>query len=114
MNQLTVDYGGGISGRNRFALEVARATAAAVGAHRVGIRLSPYGVFHSTGAFPDVEAQYLALARELSALDLLYMHVLDHSATGAPPVPVQASPSRRSGACSSSPEASIASLQKPH
>lgn len=89
VNQLTGAYGGNITGRNRFALEVARATAAAVGAHRVGIRLSPYGVFNSTGAFPDVEAQYLALTQELSELGLLYVHLLDHSAMGAPPVPAE-------------------------
>jgi N-ethylmaleimide reductase len=89
VNRRTDAYGGGIDGRNRFALEVARATAAAIGAHRVGIRLSPYGVFNSTGAFPDVEAQYLALTRELSQLGLLYVHLLDHSAMGAPPVPAE-------------------------
>ncbi|WP_266181342.1 alkene reductase [Dyella humicola] len=91
VNQRTDAYGGSIDGRNRFALEVARATVAAIGADRVGIRLSPYGVFNGTGAFPDVEAQYLALTRELSNLGLLYLHVLDHSAMdnymGAPPVP---------------------------
>ncbi len=87
VNQRTDAYGGSIAGRNRFALEVARATAAAIGAHRVGVRLSPYGVFNSTGAFPDVDAQYLALTQELSQLGLLYVHLLDHSAMGAPPVP---------------------------
>lgn len=87
VNLRTDAYGGSIEGRNRFALEVARATAAAIGAHRVGIRLSPYGVFNSTGAFPDVEAQYLALTQELSELGLQYVHLLDHSAMGAPPVP---------------------------
>lgn len=52
VNQRADAYGGGIEGRNRFALEVARGTVAAIGADRVGIRLSPYGVFNSTGAFP--------------------------------------------------------------
>ena len=87
VNQRTDAYGGSIEGRNRFALEVSRATAAAIGAHRVGIRLSPYGVFNSTGAFPEVDAQYLALTQELSKLGLQYLHLLDHSALGAPPVP---------------------------
>lgn len=87
VNRRTDAYGGSIEGRNRFALEVAGATAAAIGAHRVGIRLSPCGVFNSTGAFPDLDAQYLALARELSKLGLQYLHLLDHSALGAPPVP---------------------------
>ena len=89
VNQRTDGYGGSIEGRNRFALEVAHATAAVIGAHRVGIRLSPYGVFNGTGAFPDVEAQYLALTQELSKLDLLYVHLLDHSAMGAPSVPAE-------------------------
>ena len=89
VNQRTDAYGDGIAGRNRFALEVARATAAAIGAHCVGIRLSPYGVFNSTGAFPDLETQYVALTEELSKFGLLYLHLLDHSAMGAPPVPAK-------------------------
>ncbi|AXV83965.1 alkene reductase [Ralstonia solanacearum] len=89
VNQRTDAYGGSAEGRNRFALEVARATAAAIGANRVGIRLSPYGVFNNTGPFPDVEPQYLALTQELSMLGLLYIHLLDHSAMGAPPVPTE-------------------------
>jgi N-ethylmaleimide reductase len=89
VNQRTDAYGGSIEGRNRFALDVARATVAAIGAHRVGIRLSPYGVFNSTGAYPDIDAQYLALTQELSKLGLLYLHLLDHSAMGAPPVPAE-------------------------
>jgi N-ethylmaleimide reductase len=44
-------------------------------------------VFNGTGAFPEVDAQYLSLVRELSTLGLLYVHLLDHSAMGAPPVP---------------------------
>ena len=82
-------YGDGIKGRNRFALEVVRATAAAIGADRVGIRLSPCGVFNGMGAYPDVEAQYLALTEELAQLGILYVHLLDHSALGAPPLPAE-------------------------
>jgi N-ethylmaleimide reductase len=89
VNQRRDGYGGSIEGRNRFALEVARASVQAIGAARVGIRLSPYGVFNGTGAYADVDAQYLALTRELSSLGLLYLHVLDHSAMGAPPVPAE-------------------------
>jgi len=87
VNQRTDGYGGSIQGRNRFALEVARATSAAIGAERVAIRVSPCGVFNGTGSFPDVEEQYVALVKELSTLGLLYVHQLDHSAMGAPPVP---------------------------
>jgi N-ethylmaleimide reductase len=87
VNQRSDAYGGSPEGRNRFALEVARATAAAVGADKVGIRLSPYGVFNATGPFDGVDEQYVALVQALSALGLLYVHVLDHSAMGAPAVP---------------------------
>ncbi len=80
-------YGGSTPGRNRLALEIARATVAAIGRDRVGIRLSPYGVFNGTGAFPEVQAQYLSLAHALSALGLLYVRLVDHSAMGAPPLP---------------------------
>lgn len=41
VNRRTDAYGGTSAGRNRFALEVARATMAAIGGDRVGIRLSP-------------------------------------------------------------------------
>jgi len=89
VNQRTDAYGGSIQGRNRFALEVVRATVAAIGAERVGIRLSPYGALNATGAFPDVEAQYVALTEALAQLGVLYVHLLDHSAMGAPPVPAE-------------------------
>jgi N-ethylmaleimide reductase len=89
VNHRSDAYGGSIEGRNRFALEVVRATVAAIGAERVGIRLSPYGALNATGAFPDVEAQYVALTEALAQLGVLYMHLLDHSALGAPPVPAE-------------------------
>ncbi len=89
VNHRTDGYGGSADGRNRLVIEVARAAAAAIGAGRVGIRLSPYGVFNGTGAFEGVDEQTLALARQLSALGLMYLHVLDHSAMGAPAVPAK-------------------------
>ncbi len=89
VNRRSDAYGDGPEGRNRFALEVVRATVAAIGADRVGIRLSPHGVFNGMGAYPDVDAQYLALARELSKLGIAYVHLLDHSPLGAPPVPTE-------------------------
>jgi N-ethylmaleimide reductase len=87
VNLRTDAYGGNIDARNRLALEIAGATVTAIGRDRVGIRLSPYGVFNGTGEFPQVQAQYLTLAKALSALGLLYIHLVDHSAMGAPPVP---------------------------
>ena len=87
VNKRTDGYGGSIEGRDRFALEVARAVVAAIGADKVGIRVSPHGVLGGTGTFPEVDTQYLALTEALSALGLAYVHLLDHSALGTPPVP---------------------------
>ena len=87
VNQRTDGYGGTSERRNRLALEIARATVAAIGADRVGIRLSPYGIFNGTGEFPEVETQYLTLVHSLSAIGLLYLHLVDHSSMGAPTVP---------------------------
>lgn len=89
VNRRVDDYGATAEGRNRLVLEVARAAANEIGAERVGIRLSPHGVVNSTGTFEGVDDQYLALVQQLSALGLMYLHVLDHSAMGAPPVPAQ-------------------------
>lgn len=80
-------WGGSAEGRNRFALEVARACVEAIGASRVGIRLSPFGVYNGTGPYDGVEAQYADLARALGSLSLAYLHLVDHSSMGAPSLP---------------------------
>lgn len=89
VNRRTDGYGGTAEGRNRLVLEVARAAVTEIGAERVGIRLSPHGVLNGTGAFEGVDEQSLALVQQLSALGLMYVHVLDHSALGTPPVPAK-------------------------
>ena len=68
-------------------LEVADAAIKAIGKERVGIRLSPYGIFNDMPLYPAMEADYTYLARELNALGLLYIHLVDHSSMGAPEVP---------------------------
>lgn len=85
-NQRTDRWGGSIENRIRFAVEVAKASAAAIGAERIGMRISPYGAFN--GVAPDVEmdAMYLRLVEELNKLGLIYIHVVDHSSMGAPEV----------------------------
>jgi N-ethylmaleimide reductase len=79
-------WGGNIENRIRFAVEVAKATVGAIGADRVGMRISPYGVFNAQVPDPEMDALYLRLIDELNALGLLYIHVVDHSAMGAPEV----------------------------
>ena len=86
-NLRTDRYGGGIENRARFVLEVAEAAIAAIGKDRVGIRLSPFGVFNDMPLYAAMESDYSYLARQLDAGGLLYIHLVDHSSMGAPPVP---------------------------
>lgn len=85
-NQRTDQWGGSIENRIRFAVEVAKATVAAIGAERVGMRISPYGVFNGTLPDAEMDALYLRLIEELNGTGLVYIHVVDHSSMGAPEV----------------------------
>lgn len=80
-------YGGSLENRIRFAIEVAEAVSAAIGPEKTGIRLSPYGVFNDMAIFDDIDATFETLARELGRIGLVYLHIVDHSAMGAPEVP---------------------------
>jgi N-ethylmaleimide reductase len=86
-NLRTDGYGGSVEARTRFALEAVRGMVEAIGKGRVAIRLSPYGAASGMSPYPEVDATYLRLADELSKLGIAYVHVVDHSAMGAPPVP---------------------------
>lgn len=86
-NQRDDEWGGDIRGRGRFALEVARRCADAIGASRVGIRLSPHGVFNDIQPWDTIDDDFTYLATQLGELGLAYLHLVDHSAMGAPPVP---------------------------
>jgi N-ethylmaleimide reductase len=80
-------YGGSLENRARFLLEVVDAVIGAIGRERVGIRLSPFGVFNDMPLYDDIEEEYTWLARQLNLLSPAYMHLVDHSSMGAPLVP---------------------------
>ncbi len=86
-NKRTDNYGGSIENRTRFAIEVAQAVADAIGPERTGIRLSPYGVFNEMEIFDEVDDTFVYLTTQLNRLNLAYIHLVDHSAMGAPEVP---------------------------
>ena len=86
-NQRTDSYGGSIENRARFVLEAAKAAIAAIGADKVGIRLSPYGTFNDMPDYPEMASDYAYLATKLNELGLIYVHLVDHSPMGAPEVP---------------------------
>ena len=85
-NKRTDSYGGQPKGFMAFPLQVAREVSKKIGSDRTGIRISPYGVFNDTGAFPGIDEFYVQFTKELSALGLVYLHVVDHSCMGAPAV----------------------------
>ena len=88
-NIRTDAYGGSIENRCRFVIEVAAAVADAIGKEKTAIRLSPYGVASDMPHYPEIDATYDYLSKQLNAIGIAYIHVVDHSAMGAPPVPVE-------------------------
>ncbi len=86
-NQRTDGYGGSVQNRARFVLEVARAVADAIGPERIGIRLSPWGLFNDMSHYPEIDETYAYLAEELQKIGVVYLHLVDHEGMGAPAVP---------------------------
>jgi N-ethylmaleimide reductase len=82
-------YGGSIENRCRFVLEVAIGVAEAIGKDKTGIRLSPYGVNGDMPHYPEIDATYKYLSEHLNKIGIVYIHLVDHSAMGAPAVPVE-------------------------
>ena len=83
-NQRMDQYGASVEDRCRFALAVVDRVTQAIGKERVGIRLSPYGVFNGTVADPETDALYRYLALKLDERKIAYIHLVDHSSMGAP------------------------------
>jgi len=83
------NYGGSVENRTRFVLEVAAAVAEAIGNEKTAIRLSPYGVASDMPHYSEIEATYTYLAEQLNRIGVAYIHIADHSAMGAPAVPVK-------------------------
>jgi N-ethylmaleimide reductase len=75
-------YGGSAAARNRYLVDVVSATTGAIGAERVGIRLSPHNTYNDL-SYPEVdeiESQYGALAEALRGV--LYLHVIGNAHAG--------------------------------
>jgi N-ethylmaleimide reductase len=85
-NQRNDEYGGSAENRIRFAVEIVEKVIAAIGKEKVGMRVSPYGAANELEAYEGLEDTYALLAEKLNNLGLAYIHVVDHSAMGAPAV----------------------------
>ena len=81
-NHRTDAYGGSIANRARLLLEVTKACATAVGADRLGVRLSPVstaGDSHDS----DPQALFNYVVENLNPLKLAYAHVVEGETGGA-------------------------------
>ncbi len=75
-NTRSDEYGSSIENRARFAIEVAKAVAAAIGAERTGIRISPLNTAGGLAEGPEAGDLYRYLVSELNKLNLAYLHIL--------------------------------------
>jgi N-ethylmaleimide reductase len=80
-NHRTDQYGGNIENRYRFLEQVVQAVTSVVPVNRVGVRLSPNGVFNDMGS-PDYREQFTFVASQLDRFGLAYLHVMDGLAFG--------------------------------
>jgi N-ethylmaleimide reductase len=69
-------YGGTIAGRARFLLDTVDSISAAIGADRLGVRLSPYGRY---GGISDTNpvALFTYVVQELSRRKIAYLHLIE-------------------------------------
>jgi len=75
-NVRTDEYGGSIENRARFAIEVAKAIAAEIGAERTAIRLSPGTTMWGIDEGIQGPELYRYLVAELDKVGLAYLHIL--------------------------------------
>lgn len=75
------DYGGSLENRLRLLGEVVEAVFQVWPRERVGVRLSPNGVFNDMGS-PDYRETYLATAEMLNEMGIGYLHLMDGLAFG--------------------------------
>ena len=80
-NLRTDRYGGSPENKYRFLKEVLAAVLTIWPAERVGVRLSPNGVFNDMGS-PDFRETFLYTIKALNRLNLAYVHIMDGFAFG--------------------------------
>lgn len=80
-NHRTDQYGGSVENRYRFLDEIVKTVSSVWGENRVGVRLSPNGIFNDMGS-PDFREQFLYAASHLNSMKLAYLHVMDGLAFG--------------------------------
>lgn len=84
-NQRTDAYGGSLENRARFLLEVVDAVVTAIGADKVGVRLSPQGVFNDIDDSESTEMA-LYLAKAFSQRNIAFLHIAEPDWAGGAPL----------------------------
>ena len=85
-NKRTDRYGGSIENRSRFLLEVVDAVRAAIGAERMGVRISPQNGQNDI-ADSNPQALFNYVAEQLSGKGLAYLHIIQGDTSGVPVPP---------------------------
>ena len=80
-NRRTDQYGGSPANRARFLWEVCGAVAAAIGAERTGVRLSPFGNFNGVSD-PNPRGLFATAIQGLNDLYLAYLHIINPEVSG--------------------------------
>jgi NADPH2 dehydrogenase len=76
------NWGGNVQKRARFALEVTNGVVKAIGADKVGIRLSPYSTFQGM-RMKDPIPQFSYLLENLRVFKLAYVHLVESKISGS-------------------------------
>ena len=84
VNQRSDEYGGSLENRMRFLKEILTAVTNAIGSERVGIRISPLGVFNGVAAGSEDDA--LAIIQMIDGFNLAYLHISEPDWAGGKPL----------------------------
>ncbi|KAI2768605.1 putative oxidoreductase [Daldinia loculata] len=74
-NKRVDGWGGTIEKRARFALEITSRIVDAIGADRVGVKLSPWSTFQGMGTMNDLVPQFEYIITRLREMNIAYLHL---------------------------------------
>ncbi len=83
INDRTDSYGGTRENRTRLPVEVMTAIVTAIGAGRVGVRMSPVTPVNDAGQDSDAQGLFNLLVEQLAPLKLAFIHVIEGATGGA-------------------------------
>ena len=81
-NERKDEYGGSTQNRSRLVDEIMKAVVDAVGAERIGLRLSPWSTFQGM-RMEDPIPQFTDIINKVSQLNLAYIHIIESRVSGA-------------------------------